>query len=73
MVLNRVRDEEMEQYMREKLAEKGIEPIGVIREDPAIAMSWLKGTSLDVTSTKKDVEKIAEKLESIAEIHSVPA
>ena len=70
VVLNRVRDEEMEQFMREKLAEKGIEPIGVIREDPSIAISWLIGAPLEVTSTKKDVEKIAEKMESIAETHS---
>jgi len=63
VILNGVRDEDTERYIREKLAEKGIEPIGVIHEDPAIAMSWLKGRPLELANTKADVERIVEKLE----------
>ncbi|MEA3336643.1 MAG: P-loop NTPase [Chloroflexota bacterium] len=67
VILNRVRDEEMEGYMREKLAEQGIEAIGVIHEDPAIAMSWLKGMPMEAANAKSDVERIVEKLERAEE------
>lgn len=63
VILNGVRDEDTERYVREKLAEEGIEPIGVIHEDPAIAMSWLKGRPLEIESTKADVARIVEQLE----------
>lgn len=67
VVLNRIQDEEMERYVRVKLAEKGIEPIGVIHEDPSIAMSWLKGMPLKATTTLEDVAAMVEKLEAVAE------
>ncbi len=68
VVLNRVQDEETEAYMREKLEEKGIEPIGVIPEDPSIAMAWLKGAPLEAKKTTKDVEAIVDALETAAEV-----
>lgn len=68
-VLNRVRDEEMESHLRERLAEKQVAPIGVIHEEPSIAMAWLTGTPLDTAATKKDVESIVRELEA-AEIAS---
>ena len=71
VVLNRIRDEEMERYVRQKLSEKGLEPIGIIHDDPAIAISWLEGTRLEVTKTKDDVERIVENLEAIASRHSI--
>jgi len=70
-VLNKVRNEEMESYMRRKLEEKGIEPIGVIHEAPSIAMAWLKGTSLEEVETQKDAKSIAERLEAAEEAFSV--
>lgn len=63
-VLNKVEDSETQGYLREKLAEKGIEPIGIIQRDPSISLSWLKGAPLDATSTKEDVEGIVGKLEA---------
>ena len=73
VILNRIRDAEMERFVREKLAEKGIEPIGVIHEDPSIAVSWLKGMQLDGTSTQADVDRIIERLETVAETNLAPA
>lgn len=46
VVLNRVRDDEMEEYLVDRLAEGGIEPIGAIPEDPLITTAWLRGDSL---------------------------
>ena len=62
-ILNKVRDRETENYLRHKLAEHGIEPIGVIHDDPALAVAWLKGMSLAEDSTRSEVRKIAEAVE----------
>jgi CO dehydrogenase maturation factor len=70
-VLNKVRNEEMGNYMRRRLKEKGMEPIGVIHEAPSIAMAWLKGTSLEGVETHKDAESIVEKLKVAEEAYSV--
>jgi CO dehydrogenase nickel-insertion accessory protein CooC1 len=67
VVLNRVGDEEMEAYLRTMLAEKGLEPIGVIHEDPSISRSWLWGTPLEATNTQDDVERVVETLEAATE------
>jgi CO dehydrogenase maturation factor len=65
VVLNRVRDEEMEGYVRKKLAEKGFEPIGVIYEDPSIVRSWLRGTPLVPRNAQEDIERVVEELEAV--------
>lgn len=64
VILNRVTDEEMELYVRERLAECGIEPIGVIHEDPGIAMSWLRGTPLEAAKLKADLGLTVDALEA---------
>jgi CO dehydrogenase nickel-insertion accessory protein CooC1 len=69
VVLNKVKDDETESFMTARLAEQGIKPIGVIHEDPSIAMSWLKGTSLNGAKTEKDTEKIIEELEEAEEAY----
>jgi CO dehydrogenase maturation factor len=61
-VLNRVHDQEMEDFVRSKLRERDITPIGAIREDPLIAMAWLKGTPLEGTEAIKEAERIVEQL-----------
>lgn len=66
VVLNRVRDEAMERYMRRKLAEHGLEPIGVIHENPTIARCWLEGSRLESASTREDVAGIVKELEAVA-------
>jgi CO dehydrogenase maturation factor len=72
-VLNKVRDEETESYLRRRLEERGIEPIGTIHRDPSIAMAWLRGTSLEGSEPKKDAEGIAEELEAAQEARSATA
>lgn len=49
-VLNKVRDEETELYLRHKLAAHGIEPIGVIHDDPAVSLAWLRGEVVGETA-----------------------
>jgi CO dehydrogenase nickel-insertion accessory protein CooC1 len=66
-VLNKIEDQETESYLRRKLDEEGIKPIGVIHRDPSISLSWLQGTPLDVSKTKHDVERIVEELEGAQE------
>ena len=69
-VLNKVDDQETESYLRTKLAEKGIEPIGVIPRDPSISHSWLRGEPLDVAKTKEEAERIIDNLEAAEESYS---
>jgi CO dehydrogenase nickel-insertion accessory protein CooC1 len=62
-LLNKIRNSDMENYMRTKLAEGGIEPDGIIHEDPSISISWLKGIALDPKKTQADILGFKEKLE----------
>jgi CO dehydrogenase nickel-insertion accessory protein CooC1 len=68
-VLNKIEDQETESYLRKKLEDEGIKPIGVIHRDPSISLSWLQGAPLDVTKTRKDVHKIVEELEAAEETY----
>jgi CO dehydrogenase nickel-insertion accessory protein CooC1 len=63
IVLNRVRDDEMESYLRERLSDGGIEPVGVIHEDPALTISCLKGTPLKGVKLMSEAESIIRALE----------
>jgi CO dehydrogenase maturation factor len=67
-VLNRVRDEAMASYLRQKLAEKGIDPIGVIHEDVSICTAWLIGTPIRAAEAKDEAGMIIEQLEAL-ELH----
>jgi CO dehydrogenase nickel-insertion accessory protein CooC1 len=73
VILNRIKDAEMERFVSDALAKKGIEPIGVIHEDPTIAMSWLEGTRVYAPSIHADVESIVERLEAVADTTPIPA
>jgi len=64
VVLNKIKDDAMENYITAQLAARRIKPIGAIHEDPSIALSWLKGIPLDVAKTKRDTERIIKNLES---------
>jgi CO dehydrogenase maturation factor len=66
VVLNRIPAKETEEYVRGYLDTRDIEPIGVLHEHPCIALSWLKGTPLDRTNAKEEVDRIVERLEAIA-------
>lgn len=63
-VMNRVLDKEMEEYLRNKLAQVGIEPIAVIGDHSSISMSWLKGSPIEAAELQDEARDIAEKLEA---------
>jgi CO dehydrogenase maturation factor len=69
-VLSQVDDEATHGYLREKLKEKGIRPLGIIHRTPSIALSWLKGLPLDATETREDLEGIVGELEAAEEAYS---
>jgi CO dehydrogenase maturation factor len=64
-VLNRVQGAEEEEYLRQRLSEKGIEPIGVIHQHPSISRSWLKGTPIKTGEAMLEVQRILDKLEDV--------
>jgi len=66
VVLSRVRDEAMEQYMRQKLTEQNLEPMGSVYEDPAIVRAWLEGRRLKLADTGANLAEIVNNLEVIA-------
>jgi len=65
-VLSKIPNRRTEKYLRKRLAERGLKPSGIIHEDPAIAVSWLRGTPLEVRKRKEDVERIIAQLEVAA-------
>ncbi len=67
VILNQVRDAKMEDYLRKKLGAGGIEPIGSIREEPALTTIWLEGKPLDIPELCKQAEGIVAILEDAAE------
>lgn len=69
-ILNKGRDELTEQFLRDKLAEKGIEPVGVIPYASVLAMAWLLGESLIKTPVQAAVERIVKGIE-MAEKRSI--
>jgi len=62
-ILNRIPDEETELFMRRKLAQHGIHPIGTIYDYPALSKAWLRGMPLADTAARPEVAEIAEALE----------
>lgn len=63
VILNRVRDPDSEAYLREKLGEQGIEPIGVLHENKEILLSWLKGFPLAPSQAQDEARQIVGRLE----------
>jgi CO dehydrogenase nickel-insertion accessory protein CooC1 len=66
-ILNKVRDEETERYIRGKLAAHGIEPLGTIHDDPALSVAWLKGAPVAEAQDRHEVERIVKALEEVVE------
>ena len=64
LVLNKVDDQETESYLREKLAEGGMKPIGVVHRDRSISRSWLKGEPLEVPNLEREMDRIVDELEA---------
>jgi len=71
-LLNKIKDSGVENYLNGRLAERGIEPVAAIREDPAISQSWMNGASIDATDHQPNIQRVIEKLES-AECQSISA
>jgi CO dehydrogenase nickel-insertion accessory protein CooC1 len=69
-LLNKIRDAETEVYLREKLAERGIEPNGVLLEDPSISISWLKGIPVSLEKSQTEILDFIEKLEVAERVDS---
>jgi CO dehydrogenase nickel-insertion accessory protein CooC1 len=61
-VLNRIPDQETERFLRVRLAEHGIDPIGVIHDHGSVAVSWLQGRALDLDTAREEVRGVAEYL-----------
>lgn len=67
-VLNKIPNRKTENYLRKRLAEKGLTPSGIIHNDPAIALSGLRGLPLDVEDGKQEVKGIIAELEAAASV-----
>jgi CO dehydrogenase nickel-insertion accessory protein CooC1 len=67
-VLNRIHNAEEEEYLRQKLGEKGIKPIGAIYQAPSISLSWLKGLPIRSDDALMEVQKIVAGLESAEQV-----
>jgi CO dehydrogenase nickel-insertion accessory protein CooC1 len=63
-VLNKVQDEETETYLRQRLAKHGIEPMGVIHDDPALSIAWLRGAAFGETAVQAEASHIMQALET---------
>jgi CO dehydrogenase maturation factor len=64
-VLNRVTSQQMEDYLCDKLEEHDIKPLGVIHTDPAIAMAWLTGSTLESDQAQREILRVVDKLERV--------
>lgn len=64
VLLNRVHSAAEEKYLRQRLGEKGIEPVGVIYQNPSISFSWLKGMPIRLEEVPIAVEKVLDRLEN---------
>ena len=62
VVLNKIKDEDMERYLRKELSKADIEPIGAIQEDPAIMLNWMEGSKLEGLGVHGNMQDIIGKL-----------
>jgi CO dehydrogenase nickel-insertion accessory protein CooC1 len=62
-ILNRIRDEETERYIQDRLATHGIEPIGTIHDDPVLSAAWLKGRPVQEAENRREADGLVEALE----------
>jgi CO dehydrogenase maturation factor len=62
-ILNRIRDEETERYIQDRLATHGIEPIGTIHDDPVLSVAWLKGRPVQEAENRREADGLVEALE----------
>jgi len=65
VLLNKIKDEKIENYVYKKLKEKRLRAIGVIYEDSSISLSWLEGKPLEAIKANKDIMGAIKRLEQI--------
>lgn len=64
VVLNRVRDDDTESYLRGQLSERGLAPIAVIPEGPELMRAWLYGERLPIGRADEAAQGILRALET---------
>src|SRR5690606_6770510 len=63
LVLNRVTSQQMEDFVKSQLAAHDLHPLGIIHADPAIAMAWLTGSTLESKPANDEIQKVIKNLE----------
>jgi CO dehydrogenase nickel-insertion accessory protein CooC1 len=63
-VLNNVADAETEDYLRQQLAEEGLEPLGVIHRNLTITRAWLRGEAIAGNGYARDADRLVTALEA---------
>jgi CO dehydrogenase maturation factor len=63
LVLNRVANDQMQDYLCRQLKAHGLKTSGVIYADPAIALAWLNGSMLESNRAKQQAQAVIEELE----------
>jgi CO dehydrogenase nickel-insertion accessory protein CooC1 len=71
VILNKVPDLETQTHMQSELFLRGIEPIGVIHDDPILSIAWLKGYAIKETNAELDIQKIISALEAVEGIEEI--
>lgn len=71
-VLNRIRDEETEVYIRSLLQKAGVETIGIFPEDTDLTRTWLKGDVIISNLLTDSARQVVSALE-LAETQSTPS
>lgn len=67
-VLNRIHSAEEEEYLRKKLGEKEIKPVGAIYQAPSISISWLKGMPIRSDDALMETQNIVERAENAIQV-----
>jgi CO dehydrogenase maturation factor len=66
VILNRIGDTSAEHLLREQLKKPGIEPVGLIRDNPSIPLAWLMGERLTAMSAMRDAAAAVDRIEALA-------
>ncbi|MFC2054712.1 P-loop NTPase [Chloroflexota bacterium] len=64
VILNKIDGSDMENLIRVELLKRGIDPIGVVHENASISISWLKGLSLELSNSNRDIEIIVNAIQA---------
>jgi CO dehydrogenase maturation factor len=72
-VLNKIEDKETEDYLKQRLADKGIQPVGTFRRHRSVTAAWLKGTALDDGDLIEEAAQVTAALEAIEDERPLPA